>query len=71
MQEMLPFIRDLAPASQPLAIVLMVFWLLHSALPAATRQDVAPGEAWRNVAVAITFGLSFAVIAITIIHWLS
>lgn len=64
MQYLFAVVRDLASASGPLAIVLLVFWLFHRALPAATRPGVAAGEAWRCVAVALIFGLALMAVAI-------
>lgn len=66
LQHLLALVGDLAAASSPLAVVVLVFWLLHRALPAATRPGVAPGEAWRCVAVALIFGLFLAAVAIII-----
>jgi hypothetical protein len=66
MQQLLILVRDLATsASSPLAVVLLVFWLFHRALPAATRPGIQPNEAWRCVGVAIAFAFSLvAVLAI-------
>lgn len=64
LQQLFGLVRDLASASSPLAIVVLVFWLLHRALPAATRPGVAPAEAWRCVAVALIFGLFLAAVAV-------
>lgn len=59
MQHLLILVRDLAAsASSPLAVVLLVFWLFHRALPAATRPGIQPNEAWRCVGVAIAFASS-------------
>lgn len=71
MQYLLTVVRDLASASGPLAIILLVFWLFHRTLPAAIRPGVGSGEAWRCVAVALIFGLSLVAIAIIITHSLS
>lgn len=71
MQYLFAVVGDLASASGPLAIVLLVFWLFNRALPAATRPGVAPGEAWRCVAVALIFGLALMTVAIIITRSLS
>ena len=69
MQHLLALIRDLASASSPLAVVLLVFWLFHRTLPTAIRPGIAPRDAWRCVGVAVAFAVCL-VIVLVITHWL-
>jgi hypothetical protein len=69
-QHLLLLVRDLAAASSPLALVVLVFWLLHRALPAATRPGVESREAWRCVGVTIVFALTLATVALISYRWL-
>jgi hypothetical protein len=70
MQQLLLLVRDLAAASSPLALVVLVFWLLNRALPVATRPGATPAEAWRCVFVTILFVLTLAAVAVISVLWL-
>lgn len=70
MQHLFALFRDLAVHSSPLALVVLVFWLLSRALPVATRPGAAPRETWRCVAVTLVFAMTLTLVAIISARWL-